>query len=172
MTFRPKVPGGGGVPVFHPQRKGETTFLISLSELRLCWALAPGYAELRTGPICNKHFLRLLAGGAIGVAKKTMVGFLLWFEICFFVLIAPKTMGFDALGRWLILRCQSGTMKKKQWRENNMSITVNIYYSGKNGAARQFAEEMMESGMVTALRQFLLSGACAYRKQYSVFQEI
>lgn len=53
-----------------------------------------------------------------------------------------------------------------------MSITVNIYYSGKNGAARQFAEEMMESGMVTAIRQFLLSGACAYRKQNSVFQEI
>lgn len=34
-----------------------------------------------------------------------------------------------------------------------MSIIVNVYYSGKNGAARQFAKEMMESGMVTAIRQ-------------------
>ena len=34
-----------------------------------------------------------------------------------------------------------------------MSITVNIYYSGKNGSARQFAEEMMESGTVAAIRQ-------------------
>ena len=28
-----------------------------------------------------------------------------------------------------------------------MSITVNIYYTGKNGAARAFAEEMMKSGI-------------------------
>ena len=34
-----------------------------------------------------------------------------------------------------------------------MSITVNIYYSGKNGAARRFAEEMMESGTVAAIRK-------------------
>lgn len=34
-----------------------------------------------------------------------------------------------------------------------MSISVNIYYSGKNGAARQFAEEMTESGTVAAIRQ-------------------
>lgn len=34
-----------------------------------------------------------------------------------------------------------------------MSITVNIYYSGKNGSARQFANEMMESGTVAAIRQ-------------------
>ena len=34
-----------------------------------------------------------------------------------------------------------------------MSITVNIYYSGKNGAARRFAQEMMESGTVSAIRQ-------------------
>ena len=33
-----------------------------------------------------------------------------------------------------------------------MSITVNIYYSGKNDAARKFAEEMMESGTVAAIR--------------------
>ena len=34
-----------------------------------------------------------------------------------------------------------------------MSITVNIYYSGKNGAARQFAQEMLASGTVERIRQ-------------------
>lgn len=34
-----------------------------------------------------------------------------------------------------------------------MSIIVHIYYSGKNGAARQFAKEMMESGTVEAIRK-------------------
>lgn len=34
-----------------------------------------------------------------------------------------------------------------------MSITVNIYYSGQNGSARRFAEEMMESGTVATIRQ-------------------
>ncbi len=33
-----------------------------------------------------------------------------------------------------------------------MSITVNIYYFGQNGAARKFAEEMMGSGVVAAIR--------------------
>lgn len=34
-----------------------------------------------------------------------------------------------------------------------MSITVNIYYSGKNGAARQFAQEMLAGGTVERIRQ-------------------
>ena len=29
-----------------------------------------------------------------------------------------------------------------------MSITINIYYTGKNGSARAFAEEMTSSGVV------------------------
>ncbi len=33
-----------------------------------------------------------------------------------------------------------------------MSITVNIYYSGEKGAARKFAEEMILSGIVDAIR--------------------
>lgn len=33
-----------------------------------------------------------------------------------------------------------------------MAITVNIYYSGKNGATRQFAEEMISSGVVSNIR--------------------
>ena len=31
-------------------------------------------------------------------------------------------------------------------------ITVNIYYSGQNGSARAFAEEMLRSGTVAAIR--------------------
>ncbi len=31
-------------------------------------------------------------------------------------------------------------------------ITVNLYYTGKNGAARAFAEEMVQSGVISAIR--------------------
>ncbi|MBG9987911.1 antibiotic biosynthesis monooxygenase [Aerococcaceae bacterium DSM 111176] len=34
-----------------------------------------------------------------------------------------------------------------------MSITVNIYYSGKNGNAKKFAQEMHEKGIVDRIRQ-------------------
>ena len=33
-----------------------------------------------------------------------------------------------------------------------MPITVNIYYTGTNGSAREFAEEMLSSGVVAAIR--------------------
>lgn len=33
-----------------------------------------------------------------------------------------------------------------------MSITVNLYYTGKNGAARKFAEEMVANGIVDMVR--------------------
>lgn len=33
-----------------------------------------------------------------------------------------------------------------------MSLTVNIYYTGKNGSARRFAEEMTALGLVDAVR--------------------
>lgn len=33
-----------------------------------------------------------------------------------------------------------------------MSITINIYYSGENGNARKFAQEMTESGIVNDVR--------------------
>lgn len=33
-----------------------------------------------------------------------------------------------------------------------MSITVNLYYTGENGSARQFAEEMERSGVAAAIR--------------------
>lgn len=34
-----------------------------------------------------------------------------------------------------------------------MAITVNIYYQGKNGAARKFVQEMLESGTVNKIRK-------------------
>ena len=33
-----------------------------------------------------------------------------------------------------------------------MSLIVNIYYTGKNGSAKQFAEEMVNSGIVGQVR--------------------
>lgn len=33
-----------------------------------------------------------------------------------------------------------------------MSITIHLYYTGKNGSARKFAEEMMSSGLVEQVR--------------------
>lgn len=34
-----------------------------------------------------------------------------------------------------------------------MAITVNLYYTGTNGNARQFAQEMTSSGVVQAIRE-------------------
>lgn len=36
--------------------------------------------------------------------------------------------------------------------EENMSLVVNIYYNGQNGNAREFAEEMVSSGIVDKIR--------------------
>ena len=33
-----------------------------------------------------------------------------------------------------------------------MSFTINIYYTGKDGSARKFAEEMVEKGVVERVR--------------------
>ncbi len=33
-----------------------------------------------------------------------------------------------------------------------MSLTVNIYYTGENGSAREFAQEMISSGTVDAIK--------------------
>ena len=33
-----------------------------------------------------------------------------------------------------------------------MSLIINIYYTGKNGSARAFAEEMVASGIVDSIR--------------------
>ena len=34
-----------------------------------------------------------------------------------------------------------------------MSITVHLYYTGRNGSARRFAEEMVAQGVVEAIRR-------------------
>lgn len=33
-----------------------------------------------------------------------------------------------------------------------MALTINLYYTGKNGAARAFAREMLDSGLVQKIR--------------------
>ena len=33
-----------------------------------------------------------------------------------------------------------------------MSLTINIYYTGKNGSAKAFAKEMISTGIVDAVR--------------------
>lgn len=47
-----------------------------------------------------------------------------------------------------------------------MAITVNLYYTGKNGAARRFAEEMEASGTAAAIR------AEAGNLRYAYFQPL
>ena len=37
-------------------------------------------------------------------------------------------------------------------KEKSMAITVNLYYTGKNGSARLFAEEMESSGTADLIR--------------------
>lgn len=46
----------------------------------------------------------------------------------------------------------SRRMKMQEQEEKQMAVTVNIYYSGKDGNARKFAEEMMASGVVSDIR--------------------
>lgn len=47
-----------------------------------------------------------------------------------------------------------------------MAITVNLYYTGKNGAARRFAEEMEATGTAAAIR------AEAGNLRYAYFQPL
>lgn len=51
-----------------------------------------------------------------------------------------------AAGSWFLL------LVYEQERMDGMSINVNLYYTGSNGSARKFAEEMMRSGLVAAVR--------------------
>ncbi len=37
-------------------------------------------------------------------------------------------------------------------KEFFMEITINIYYTGENGSARKFVQEMIESGLVDKVR--------------------
>ena len=54
------------------------------------------------------------------------------------------------LSAFLLLVGCSGDKQDKQ--EKSMSITVNLRYTGTDGNARKFAEEMISSGTVDAIR--------------------
>lgn len=43
-------------------------------------------------------------------------------------------------------------IKLNMMEENGVAVTVNIYYSGINGNAKKFAEEMISSGVVNDIR--------------------
>jgi quinol monooxygenase YgiN len=45
-----------------------------------------------------------------------------------------------------------GTCQSEVVEVNKVAITINIYYTGKNGSARKFAEEMISSGVVSDIR--------------------
>lgn len=50
-----------------------------------------------------------------------------------------------------------------------MAVTINIYYTGKNGNARKFAEEMISSGVVSDIRAE--SGNLRYEYFFSMDEE-
>lgn len=53
----------------------------------------------------------------------------------------------------MIGRAVNVTADENVWaEEKKMAVTVNIYYSGKDGNARKFAEEMTASGVVSDIR--------------------
>ena len=54
------------------------------------------------------------------------------------------------LSAFLLLVGCCGDKQDKQ--EKSMSITVNLRYTGTDGNARKFAEEMISSGTVDAIR--------------------
>ncbi len=54
-------------------------------------------------------------------------------------------------------------------KAKNMNLTVNIYYTGENGSARKFAEEMEQSGIADAIRQ--KKGNLKYEYFYPVHDE-
>lgn len=48
--------------------------------------------------------------------------------------------------------CLMTAAEAKEVKVKNMSVTVNIYYTGENGNARKFVKEMEESGTAAAIR--------------------
>lgn len=54
----------------------------------------------------------------------------------------------------MLLDCREQSDKACAQMEvkNKMAIMINIYYTGKNGSAKKFAEEMIASGVVKDIR--------------------
>lgn len=48
--------------------------------------------------------------------------------------------------------CLMMAAEAKEVKVKDMSVTVNIYYTGENGNARKFVKEMEESGTAAAIR--------------------
>lgn len=48
--------------------------------------------------------------------------------------------------------CLMTAAEAKEVKVKDMSVTVNIYYTGENGNARKFVKEMEESGTAAAIR--------------------
>ena len=64
-----------------------------------------------------------------------------------------KKFGRDTRTRLLLLLiCDIISLKNQNLQVCFMAITVNIYYSGTNGNARKFAEEMISTGIVDEIR--------------------
>ena len=47
-----------------------------------------------------------------------------------------------------------------------MSLTINIYYTGKNGSAKEFANEMISRGIVNKVRNMSISFLKMTRKPF------
>ena len=58
-------------------------------------------------------------------------------------------LAFFMLGGCIVCSACTSEVKKI----SNATITINIYYTGKNNNAREFAEEMEQSGTVAAIRK-------------------
>ena len=58
-------------------------------------------------------------------------------------------LAFFMLGGCIVCSACTSEVKKI----SNATITINIYYTGKNNNARKFAEEMEQSGTVAAIRK-------------------
>ncbi len=66
-------------------------------------------------------------------------------------MVSMKLLKFAFLMLGVCVMCSAHTSEVK--KVSNATITINIYYTGKDDNARKFAEEMEQSGMVDAIRE-------------------
>ncbi len=64
---------------------------------------------------------------------------------------------------------QNSSLAAENYGDKKMEITVNIYYTGTDGSARKFAQEMEQSGIAEAIRQ--KNGNLKYEYFYPVHNE-
>ena len=69
------------------------------------------------------------------------------------MILAGQGMSAEAAHSWNTAALISqGTFRRSGERKNSMAITVNLRYTGKDGNARRFAEEMISGGTADAIR--------------------